>query len=311
MLIDAPVNDFPDFILSIESTILVREVFASMRDHIMWAQTSRVEDPLKFKVDEETDYTSEMREKMKALKEAGVRQDDYRLLMPIMAKTKFTIKISARNLVKIYLFFRQYAAFQDAELAVYKLLKKHNIENLVDIYHPISALHEIDNMDSGRVANMVTVSARAPFSLRTQIIRHKLVFVRDELLNMVISGAYRNVSLNTPMDISVSADIDIWRDIYSKRSCWLAQYSLWAPILNEVSKHMDLSDDDLPCADSICPFYADSMLRVDGKDPNPPCPIFVAKYNQQIDESTIERMKDMIEDDKRLPFWNHKVEILK
>ena len=49
---DLPVNDIPSVVLSITSTIAEREVITSFTDHVMWARTSRVDDPLDFTVDE-------------------------------------------------------------------------------------------------------------------------------------------------------------------------------------------------------------------------------------------------------------------
>ena len=49
--IDAPVNEIPSLVLNIECTILEREIFASYRDHVMWARTSRVDNPLEFRTD--------------------------------------------------------------------------------------------------------------------------------------------------------------------------------------------------------------------------------------------------------------------
>src|SRR3970040_2386043 len=45
LAIDAPINDIPCSVLHIKSSIAEREVFASARDHVMWAKTSRVSDP--------------------------------------------------------------------------------------------------------------------------------------------------------------------------------------------------------------------------------------------------------------------------
>ena len=41
--IDAPVNEVPSVVLSVQCTILEREIIASFRDRVMWARTSRVE----------------------------------------------------------------------------------------------------------------------------------------------------------------------------------------------------------------------------------------------------------------------------
>ena len=50
--------------------------------------------------------------KINSLVEEGVIQDEYRMLMPLCAKTSFTTRISWRGLIKVYKFF-EYLCKQD------------------------------------------------------------------------------------------------------------------------------------------------------------------------------------------------------
>jgi len=303
--IDAPVNDFPDFVLAIESTILEREVIASLRDIVMWAQSSRVEDPTKFEIDEQ--YNSpdirHIRNEMAKAKAAGVRQDDYRLLLPILSTTRYAIKISSRSLIKLYKYFLRFSAFDDASRVVFGVLQDADLHHNIDSMTAIDILHDVRSLQSGRVGDMITVCDNVPFSLRTHIIRHRLLSVRDNLIDMITDGSYAKMSIRDEMTVSVSADTTIWRDIYSKRSCWLAQYSLWSGILNQVSQHMDLSEDDLPCSGGVCPYVADNVLRMEGKDPNAVCPLYARMNQVDVGLAMKDRMRMQVNEDRRLPFW--------
>ena len=108
--IDAPVNEIPSIVISVECTILEREIFASYRDHVMWARTSRVDDPAKFRAP--LYFESKYPQKLKALRsqiqqdiQEGMIQDIYRMHMPLCAQTSFTTRVSWRGLIKIYKFF--------------------------------------------------------------------------------------------------------------------------------------------------------------------------------------------------------------
>ena len=107
--IDAPVNEIPSIVMSVQCTILEREIFASFRDHVMWARTSRVDAPSEFVVPEYFQLSEDnatimlLKQKIKADMDAGIIQDEYRLHMPICAMTSFTTRLSWRGLIKIYI----------------------------------------------------------------------------------------------------------------------------------------------------------------------------------------------------------------
>ena len=117
--IDAPVNEIPSVVMSVQCTILEREIFASFRDHVMWARTSRVDAPSEFVVpeyfqlSEDNDKIILLKEKIKADMDAGIIQDEYRLHMPISAMTSFTTRLSWRGLVKIYKLYQQLAKINE------------------------------------------------------------------------------------------------------------------------------------------------------------------------------------------------------
>ena len=117
--IDAPVNEIPSVVMSVQCTILEREIFASFRDHVMWARTSRVDAPSEFVVPEYFQLSEDnetillLKQKIKADMDAGIIQDEYRLHMPISAITSFTTRLSWRGLVKIYKLYEHLATINE------------------------------------------------------------------------------------------------------------------------------------------------------------------------------------------------------
>jgi hypothetical protein len=74
--------------------------------------------------------------------------------------------------------------------------------------------------------------------------------------------------------------------IMAKRSCWIAQNNLWAPILKGMTEELVLKVDpifegmmDPPCVKNdefaYCPIQVDNKHRLDGEDPVAPCPIWL------------------------------------
>src|SRR4051812_2546343 len=107
--VDAPVNEMVHAYLHFQDfMILEREIFVAPRNHIIWARTSRVDDPLQFKVPSAfskfTDFEL-MRDKMQYEASKGGQQDQWRMGLPLVALTSWTSKISLRDLVKLQQYF--------------------------------------------------------------------------------------------------------------------------------------------------------------------------------------------------------------
>ena len=85
--------------------------------------------------------------------------------------------------------------------------------------------------------------------------------------------------------ISFSVSLPRLIEIFKTRTCWVAQSSLWHPVLalmieelcNKVSPLFSTISDP-PCYKrgkfNSCPVISDNEQRVLGKDPSPPCPIY-------------------------------------
>jgi|TARA_R110002020_G_scaffold48763_5_gene138988 hypothetical protein len=278
--IDAPVNEIPSYVLNIECTILEREIFASFRDHVMWARTSRVDAPSEFEVDPYFDKykpeISKLREKIDKSISKGVIQDEYRMFIPLSSKTSFSTRISWRGLIKIYKFFEYLSGIDEYfSVGLSKLEKEFGLKryaknySFVDVLPPILPNEEI----SEKSGPMITVFQKMPIALRAQVVRHRNFIIHDNLKQIIENGDAWAKPIKTEMPVSISASAEFWKTVVNKRQCWIAQYGIWGGIIKEAQKYLDISEQDLPCAGGFCPYTRDAEIRHTDDDPGAPCPI--------------------------------------
>jgi len=304
--IDAPINDFPSIILKVKSTIIEREIIASFRDHIMWARTSRVEDPIYFTVPDDIynkngKYYAGLRNKMELQKIKGVPQDEYRMLLPIVAETEYMLKVSPRTLAKIYHQFtflcQDVYCFDSAVDALRELLQKLRIPYLS--YKPVNVNPILVDFGTGKLGDYGVVTAEVPFSLRSHLIRHNILSVKDSIVDTIKYSIY-DATLGHGMFVQVGADKEVWRSIYRKRSCWLAHYRMWEKILTPVANMFIFKEGELPCNDGACPYDGDAKVRYTSADPGFPCPIHARINGKEIDKNDIRKQ---IKIDNRPVSW--------
>lgn len=95
--------------------------------------------------------------------------------------------------------------------------------------------------------------------------------------------------------LSWTVNLQSLKKILSKRGCWIAQLGMWGPLLTSVVDQLATRIDPLfraliaaPCLKDReflgCPFKNDAMNRVlvATKDPEPPCPIFLKAYSEEV-----------------------------
>ena len=307
--IDAPVNEIPSVVMSVECTILEREIFASYRDHVMWARTSRVDDPAKFET--ELYFIEKFTWKMKSLKwkinslvEEGVIQDEYRMLMPLCAKTSFTTRISWRGLIKVYKFF-EYLCKQDE----YFLFALKEFDRLFDFkkysanysfVNPIPLLNESEKK-SGVVGPIITVFQKMPIALRAQLVRHRNFTFKDNLMQLISDGDVWAKTIGDEINISISAEINFWKTVINKRQCWIAQYGIWKDVIIGVQEYLSVSENDLPCWEGFCPYVRDAEIRHTDDDPGAPCPIHSNLTKTPVNKKYLKAIE--IEASYRPKFW--------
>lgn len=323
--LDLPVNEFSNLHLEIESTIIEREIFTTLRNHVMWAQTSRVQDVLKFTVPKifngYSDFYEATRNHMIFLSETQ-RQDDYRKVLPIVSNTKYSILISARDLVKIKKYFEYLSGILDND--DFRLLFKDSSkemqivldaigysEDLTKNYKMKKILSEVRMPETSvaKLGGYTFISTTLPLYLRAQLVRHRNILFKDDLFQILNEPIGHLDTISKEITCKMAIDKDMLREITEKRNCWVAQYNIWKPFLDLT---MQKGKPILPCDNGSCPFDADAVLRFQGKDPNSPCPIHTNQKNLKPTPLQIKQMQDMVVEDKRpVLFWNEEINKLK
>jgi len=340
--IDLPTNEFAHFNLFIEASIIEREVFATARNHIMWAQTSRVQNVLEFVTDSFSSNEAygnefpsmlswrnkkieEKRGEMQLMANKGIRQDDYRLLLPMSSQTKFSVSLSLRDLVNTINNFYHLAKCVRVDSAdgvglsdryhlfadmLSNVLADGGLQHLVGNYRMKRILNEssVNALAPSCHNGIITVTCEMPYHLRAQLVRHRNIGVVDDLFQRITQEQIISETISDTMMITVYGTEDAFREIASKRTCWIANYSVWSDFLGKLSDVLDLGS-SLPCAGGKCPYHGDAILRYEGQDPNPPCPIHLVEQGLIISDACHADIEKMIYDDERpVDFWLDKLE---
>lgn len=304
--IDAPVADFASVTLDVQCTIIEREIICTMRDHIAWARTSRVDDPADFEIDEHHDPADyiQMKLKMQAARAQGVAQDTYRMSLPVVALTRLTMKISARSLVKLMRSFQQLGVndqlFYDAAVEcqrVYREAFGHETPEsikYVELFPDILAEN-----GTGVAGDQVVITTHVPIALRAQMIRHRALYTKTSKTDLLYD--YEGNTIGTEVLIQASGDRSVWEDLIAKRACWMAQADLWAPLLNRVSMMLGIEKRALPCKNGSCPYDKDAQLRYTSADPGAPCPMHSVLTSTKIED--FNPIHDQMVREQRPHFW--------
>jgi hypothetical protein len=306
--IDAPVNEIPSFVLNIECTILDREIFASFRDHVMWARTSRVDSPSEFTTfpyfDRYKYHLESVRNSIDEKVRAGIIQDEYRMLIPLCSNTSFSTRISWRGLIKLYKMYEHLSELDDYfSIGLKALDDKFNLSKFAKNYSFADVLPPINKSDeiSEKSGPMITVFQKMPIALRAQVVRHRNFTIHDNLKSIIAEGDPWTKAIGDEISVSISASAEFWKTVVNKRQCWIAQYGIWSGIIREAQKYLDIDEQDLPCADGFCPYARDAEIRHTDNDPGAPCPIHSKLANMPIDKKYLPSV--MIEADYRPEFW--------
>jgi hypothetical protein len=319
--LDLPVNEFAHVNLFIESSVVEREIFTTLRNHIMWAQTSRVQNVLEFDVADHppahTEKYESIRERMVGLSKTE-RQDEYRLELPIISLTRYSVSMTVRGIVKAAMYFEYLS-----KMTVMKKLFKESADELYKVLRIIGVnrndvssykLHKILSEDwvytgesSTNVDGVVVVTAKLPFHLRAQLVRHRGIGIQDNLFGLLQDDSIWTKTFRDMVTMTVYGTENDFKEVISKRSCWVAHYGAWSRFLGLVTNSM--SGSFLPCASGSCPFHADALLRFEGKDPNPPCPIHCDIMGLSPSDEQVEKMRNLVVVDRReIKFWFPKIE---
>lgn len=301
--LDLPVCEMPTCVLSFEDlTIWEREIFATPRNHVIWARTSHVDDPLQFTVPEDLaasaprNFIADCRQRMRDDKEAGKSQDEWRRYLPMISTTSWTGRSSYRDLVKMAGYFMKLVASEAIDRSLRRTFRGTTdaLGAVLDqftgspsaTWEAIRAMRPVDFLStspisaaSGMVAhdNFYVVTTTQPIWMRAQIVRHRPLAVVDTLWDVLASRFALEATIDTRVRVQMAADRQYWKSILSKRTCWLAQDDLkgrkdpWQEIIDAFG----FDESMLPCAGGSCPYHRDAALRLTPDDPGAPCPRFI------------------------------------
>lgn len=320
--IDCPVNEFDSMMIEVTASIFVREIFASMRDHTIWAQGSRVNPVEEFEVDEHfaeySDFMDCCRNDILCGIKNGEIQDVYRKWLPMASKTTFATMINLRQAVKLWMFFADLAntcknehmsaAMFSAMDCMYEIMMRFNENADYTSYKFVDFLPAFDihhGLQTESSADVVVVYNLVPMMLRAQIIRHRLFSVTDDLKEVITSADPASLRLIDDIHMRISAPENVWQYVLSKRSCWMVDIELWSGILREYQSKSKSDNPALPCSNGSCPYDGDAQLRLESKIPGAPCPIH-AKLTDQVDkvtDSQCDKIYDQIIDESRSVIW--------
>lgn len=333
--IDVPVNEMDDFVLELYVPIIVREFLFGLRDHVAWARTSRVDDLTQWPIYRPSmfGYASEIEQLMVQMKRDMTTdrpQDDFRMNLPLCYMTHFTMKITPRTLVKVI-----GTLTKEIELSSDKLISDmwRDLRSLLVGTTTNTAYHEVAQVDGYGSLPLVNrngieptatpqailyggmVAARLgaiPMALRAQLVRHRPVSIRDDLVQYLTAKGITRSIRNT-INVEVAMTIEMAISLVVKRNCWISQDDLWAPVLTALNSVIDgdahaAAGPVLPCnGRNDCPIQRDNVLRFEGKDPAPPCPIWMKMKGHHYPSSQIDPAYEFSKRRQKARWWQDQI----
>jgi hypothetical protein len=290
--IDASVNELPSALLHFKDYMIIeRELFVTPRNHVIWARTSRVDDPRSFRTPPEfaNHRHTDILRMMRHLADSGVPQDKWRLALPLCSLTSWSARISYRDAVRMVAYFADVADYIGGEnerlsrrlnttalhwsmcFAAAFGISKAEFALAVDQFKgpKLIAIEEGLSGDTrNRIGEFVSMQFTASIAMRAQLVRHREIMFADTLLPMLRRPIADQLSIGTPITMQAVALDSTWQTVLGKRTCWMAQQDLWSHLASLYGS----TSDGLPCADGHCPYAEDAKQRLAGNDPGAPCP---------------------------------------
>ncbi|QSM00782.1 hypothetical protein YerA41_081 [Yersinia phage YerA41] len=325
--IDTPVSEIPGVVVEMYVPILFREILCNSRDHVAWAQTSRNTDlisnwhVLNNLGLTDTTIVSNLFSKM-VEESKNSTQDDYRKDLPLSYMTGMTMRLSLRTLFKLIKYFQHLKnTYPSVEMASHQMVEELTkiVESLgIDLsvlknikmqdFVP-EMKHNPIEMSSVYSSNHTIIKVEIPISLRAQLIRHRVISVVDNLLDIIKSDRVWSLPISTIMQVEISASNSIWKSLVGKRIGWIAQSDLWSPITEAIIRGGNVEDFMMDLSEGY-PYAGDNWERIKGTDPGVPDPIHVLElsddeFKQWITEDMINRMYQYVIDTNRpSKYWN-------
>lgn len=326
MNVDVPVNELEDFVLLVHAPLIIRDLFFTLRDHVAWARTSRADNIMEWDIYHAYFHTLEVKElytEMLHRKKLGQSQDRFRSMIPLCYMTDFTVKLSARSLIKFAAGVADMiAAGLDGNVTtmlvdLHRELTRAIKNSAYGTVHPraygatnlMAGTFELKKNYVTGIGPWIMIGRKeVPFQLRAQIVRHRPIQFTDGLFHLFTDdGLLAPIECTLPMELMMRTDVA--RSLVVKRNCWIAQADIWAPIVQAINSILGAEEEPaLPCTGKdTCPVAQDNLLRLGGKDPAPPCPLwcgFTKAEPAEIEATKLEMM-NYAHDRKALAKWWH------
>lgn len=282
---DVPANEFSTLTFEVYAPIAIREVICSLRNHVVWARSSRVEDLSKWEVWDgctETEIANAhlLKTKMDEAR-ANAHQDDFRQHLPMSYMTNFSWQINVRDLVKFAIGLYDAgtdltsAFLNSVFLALPEDIYSPSLRDLVSnrAFKPEKIFHQPLRFGEGAIGEFIVVEAAIPLSLRAQLIRHRAIQINDTLKN-IFNRDCLSTPISNPIIVQMCMSVEFAKTLLEKRSCWIAQTDLWNSLLGKIADLIggEFFAPPLPCSDGRCRVVPDNELRKANLDPAPPCP---------------------------------------
>ena len=316
--IDLPVLEFAQFQVQFYVPILLREYICTARNHVVWARTSRVDDITQWPVFCIDAKVEQLFENCQADLQ-NMHQDQARMNLPLGYMTRFSASLNFRdyyNLIRLMIaeaeryegqsvisrMFQNLAYAMDDELdflvekdVAAEMMKKKN--------KPIIGEAKWYERSQKADGNFVTISTdNLSVALRAQLVRHRPAMVSDDLRKL-----FRDDALSLPISTGMAGAYvfkkEDARQLVTTRNCWIAQEGLWSDFLDQIRTALGEADHPLPCDGGTCPYARDNQLRLEGKDPAPPCPKYALLYNEPLSYEHAKAAADYALTRKDTNFW--------
>jgi len=317
---DVPVNEFLQLQFAVTAPVLVREVICSMRNHVVWARSSRVDDLTHWKVahtvTEDQFFELQIKHGRMMHEMKSHHQDDFRRLLPLAYMTTFSFQMSVRDFVRfsiwaertrnvvLYVFCKRCLTALEEALPVLASW----IDDLVrdGAYSVGELLPRPSSQDNARLGAFIGITSKVPLGLRAQFIRHRAIMIADNFADY-LAPEYMTADMTALVDLQAVMHEDFAIQLVRKRSCWIAQTDLWKPIIGQLSTFI-ATDQALPCYDGQCRFKRDNDLRKADKDPSPPCPVAARLHGERMKPLHAIAAYDYAENRPNKNFWMEEID---
>lgn len=250
----------------------------------MWSQSSRII-PLKdmvIDVNWVDDKWSQdiLDEAIRKESEDHLPQDIARLYTPIMARIGWTFSMDLRTLIG---FLKSLKMYQPILYSTYGL-EILNAIGWTESEFEESPFGELVFIDEGLFdqthfhdgIKYIEGVGEDMYNLISQFNRHAETNILTSLWTTPFEDLCK-MRMNDKIKYYFLINKHVYKtQILSHRACWIADWNHWS---NRIAQYYRTPEDIrklLPCRceNRFCKYRADLQARIDGKDPNPPCPIF-------------------------------------